>query len=321
MSAGSAIRFVRQAREAGHADVRVRRKRRSGPDPYRSDIVEWIAGQPDPTLAGLCIRLIEAHGLRVGSSTLDGWLRGNQITCRKTAHASERERADVQAKRHRWRKRQDWPKQHLHLPGRIVFPDGTGLNTGMAGPRGRSGKGLRPVASIPHGHWKTMTFTGGLRHNGMTAPWVPDGPMDGPAFITCIKTRLAPTLDEGDVVVPDNLPAHRVAAALAAIRERGAWLLFLPPCSPDLNPTGPAFPQPKAHMKRLALGTVGDLWNGAGAILELFSRQECADLFSATGYGANQNGNARKCRGLAIICDAIQDHAMARRFAEYGRCG
>ena len=161
-------------------------------------------------------------------------------------------RMDVQAKRHRWRKRQDWPKQHLHLPGRIVFPDGTGLNTGMAGPRGRSGKGLRPVASIPHGHWKTMTFTGGLRHNGMTAPRVPDGPMDGPAFITCIKTRSAPTLDEGDVVVPDNLPAHRVAAALAAIRERGAWLLFLPPCSPDLNPTGPAFPQPKARMKRLA---------------------------------------------------------------------
>ena len=137
-----------------------------------------------------------------------------------------------------------------------------------------------------------MTFTGGLRHNGMTAPRVPDGPMDGPAFITCIKARLAPILDEGDVVVPDNLPAHRVAAALAAIRERGAWLLFLPPCSPDLNPTGPAFPKPKARMKRLALGTVGDLWNGAGAILELFSRQECADLFSATGYGANQNGNA-----------------------------
>ena len=157
-----------------------------------------------------------------------------------------------------------------------------------------------------------MTFTGGLRHNGMTAPRVPDGPMDGPAFITCIKARLAPILDEGDVVVPDNLPAHRVAAALAAIRERGAWLLFLPPCSPDLNPTGPAFPQPKAHMKRLALGTVGDLWNGAGAILELFSRQECADLFSATGYGANQNGNAlvenyfakiKEFRGIATRYD------------------
>ena len=133
--------------------------------------------------------------------------------------------------------------------------------------------------------------------------------MDGPALITCIKTciktRLAPTLDEGDVVVPDNLPAHRVATALAAIRERGAWLLFLPPCSPDLKPTGPAFLKPKARMKRLALGTVGDLWNGAGAILELFSRQECANLFSATGYGANQNGNAlgvQSRREMACFC-------------------
>ena len=80
-----------------------------------------------------------------------------------------------------------------------------------------------------------MTFIGGLRHDGMTAPWLLDGPIDGPAFITCIKTRLAPTLNEGDVVVLDNLPAHKVAAAQAAIKERGAWLLFLLPYSPDLN--------------------------------------------------------------------------------------
>ena len=103
-----------------------------------------------------------------------------------------------------------------------------------------------------------MTFIGGLRHDGMTVPWLLDGPIDGPAFITCIKTRLAPTLNEGDVVVLDNLPAHKVAAAQAAIKERGAWLLFMPPYSPDLNP------------------------------MELaFSKQECANFFSATGYGAN----------------------------------
>ena len=81
---------------------------------------------------------------------------------KKTAHASEQERADVQAKRHRWHKRQDWLKQHEHLLGRIVFIDETGLNTKMARSRGRSAKGQRLVASIPHGHWKTMTFIGGL---------------------------------------------------------------------------------------------------------------------------------------------------------------
>ncbi len=86
---------------------------------------------------------------------------------KKTAHASEQERADVQAKRYRWRKRQDWLKQHEHLLSRIVFIDETGLNTKMARPRGRSARGQRLVASIPHGHWKTMTFIGGLRHDGI----------------------------------------------------------------------------------------------------------------------------------------------------------
>ena len=90
----------------------------------------------------------------------------------------------MRAKRRRWRKRQDWLKHHLHLLGRIVFIDETGLNTKMARLRGRSAKGQRLIASIPHGHWKTMTFIAGLRHDGMTAPWVLDGPMDGPAFIT-----------------------------------------------------------------------------------------------------------------------------------------
>ena len=201
----------------------------------------------------------------------------------------------MRAARTRWRKRQDWLKRHLHLLGRIVFIDETGLNTKMARLRGRSAKGHRLVASIPHGHWKTMTFIAGLRHDGMTAPWVLDGPMDGPAFITCIKTQLAPALQKGDVVVMDNLPAHKAAAAKAAIEERGAWLLFLPPpdqvrgrlYSPDLNPIELAFSKLKAHIKRLAPRTVDGVWKSAGKILELFSKQECANLFAASGYGPN----------------------------------
>ena len=193
----------------------------------------------------------------------------------------------MRAARSRWRKRQNWLKQHLHKLGNIVFIDETGLNTKMARLRGRCAKGQRLVASIPHGHWKTMTFIAGLRHDGMTAPWVLDGPMDGPAFITYIKTQLAPTLQKGDVVVLDNLPAHKVKAAEVAIKERGAWLLFLPPYSPDLNPIELAFSKLKAHMKRLAPRTIDGLWKSAGKILELFSKQECANFFAASGYGPN----------------------------------
>jgi len=176
-------------------------------------------------------------------------------------------------------------KSNPHLLDRIVFIDETGLNTKMARLRGRCAKGQRLVASIPHGHWKTMTFIAGLRHDGMTAPWVLDGPMDGPAFVTYIKTQLAPTLQKGDVVVMDNLPAHKVVGARNAIEQRGAWLLFLPPYSPDLNPIELAFSKLKAHMKRLALRTVDSLWKGVGQILELFSKQECKNFFAESGYG------------------------------------
>ncbi len=134
VSASSAIRFVKQAEEVGHVDVKVRKKRKSRLDPFHGDLVDWIGEQPDLTLAELCSRVFDADGLRVGSSTLDDWLRANQITYKKTAHASEQERSDVRAKRYRWRKRQDWLKQHLHLLGRIVFIDETGLNTKMARP-------------------------------------------------------------------------------------------------------------------------------------------------------------------------------------------
>ena len=83
VSASSAIRFVKQAHELGHVDVKVRKGRRSKLDPYRPDILDWIAAQPDLTLPELCSRLHEIHGLRVGSSTLDDWLRRNQITFKK----------------------------------------------------------------------------------------------------------------------------------------------------------------------------------------------------------------------------------------------
>jgi len=214
-------------------------------------------------------------------------LASTRLPIKKTAHASEQERSDVQAARVRWHKRQNWLMNHLDLLGRIVFIDETGLNTKMARLRGRSTKGQRLVASIPHGHWKTMTFIAGLRHDGMTAPWLLDGPMDGSGFVTYIQTQLAPTLQKGDVVVLDNLPAHKVADAKAAIKKRGAWLLFLPPYSPDLNPIELAFSKLKAHMKRLALRTVDELWKGLGQILELFSRQECENFFAASGYGPN----------------------------------
>ena len=117
-------------------------------------------------------------------------------------------------------------------PTKLVFLDETGATTKMARLRGRSPRGERCRAAVPHGHWKTTTLIAGLRLGGLTAPMVIDGAMNGEAFTAYAETFLAPTLSPGDVVVLDNLPAHKVSGARAAIVRAGAALVFLLPIPP-----------------------------------------------------------------------------------------
>ena len=105
----------------------------------------------------------------------------------------------------------------------------------MARRYGRAKRGTRCRAPIPHGHWKTTTFTGALRLSGMTAPMVLDGPMNAEAFRAYVEQVLAPTLQPGDVVVMDNLPAHKSVAIRTAIEATGASLSYLPPYSPPIE--------------------------------------------------------------------------------------
>jgi hypothetical protein len=77
-------------------------------------------------------------------------------------------------------------------------------------------------SSVPHGHWKTITFLAGLRHDGIVAPFVIDGAMNGPAFLAYVEQCLAPSLGRGDIVIMDNLPAHKVAGVVEAIEAVGA---------------------------------------------------------------------------------------------------
>jgi transposase len=150
---------------------------------------------------------------------------------------------------------------------------------------GRSLRGTRCLAAIPHGHWQTTTFVGGLRLGGMTAPMVLDGPMDGPAFLAWIEQMLAPTLEPGDIVVMDNLPAHKPDAVRTAIEATGATLRYLPPYSPDLNPIEMAFSKFKALLKRAAARTVEDLWTAIAKALPQLTPNDCANYFTAAGYG------------------------------------
>lgn len=154
----------------------------------------------------------------------------------------------------------------------------------MARLRGRAPKGERCRAPIPHGHWKTTTFTAGLRLSGMTAPMVLDGPMNGAAFVLYVEKFLAPTLKPGDIVVMDNLPAHKPASVRAAIEATGARLRFLPPYSPDFNPIEMAFSKLKALLRKAAARTIDQLCRSIGRALDAFTPDECRNYFTAAGY-------------------------------------
>lgn len=136
----------------------------------------------------------------------------------------------------------------------------------------------------PYGHWRTTTFLAALRHDGLTAPMTLDGPMDGETFRAWTQQFLAPTLKPGDIVIMDNLPAHKVVGIKEAIEALGAHLLYLPPYSPDLNPIEQVFAKFKAALRKAAARTIEKLWVEIANTLRSFSQQECAAYLKHSGY-------------------------------------
>jgi transposase len=194
-------------------------------------------------------------------------------------HASEQERADVQAARRVWSET---------LPGmgieKLVFIDETWTSTSMTRRYGRAPRGQRCIASAPHGHWKTTTFVAGLRHHQLTAPLDADGPMDGELFLAYVRQFLCPTLRPGDIVILDNLSSHKVAGVKEAIAAAGATLIYLPPYSPDLNPIEKLFAKLKALLRKAAKRSVEALWNEIGELLNTLPSTECENYFASSGH-------------------------------------
>ena len=127
---------------------------------------------------------------------------------------------------------------------------------------------------------------GALRLSGMTAPMVLDGPMTGAWFLAYVQQVLSPTLQRGDVVILDNLPAHKITAVRDAVEVTGARLLFLPPYSPDFNPIENAFSKLKALLRKAAARTVDELWAAVASAIDTFTPAECTNYFVAAGYDA-----------------------------------
>ena len=185
-------------------------------------------------------------------------------------------------------KRRSWFEAQPDLdPARLVFIDETWTATNMARTHGRCVRGERLRMAVPHGHRKTTTLVAGLRLDGMVAPMVLDGPINGDWFEAYVAQVLLPTLRSGDTVVMDNLSSHKRASIKAMIEASGAMLRFLPPYSPDFNPIEMAFSKLKALLRKAAERTVEGLWTAIGRFVDVFTPQECANYFAAAGYDAD----------------------------------
>ena len=185
------------------------------------------------------------------------------------------------------RKRERWKTYQGRIAiSRLGFIDETWVKTNMAPLRGWGVRGKRLKAYAPFGHGKTQTFIAALRHDRIDAPWVIDGPINGELFVLYIEKVLAPTLSPGDVVVLDNLSSHKAKAARAAVRARGAHLIFLPPYSPDLNPIEQVFAKLKHLMRKAQPRDVEATWRKVGQLLDLFSPTECENYLANSGYGS-----------------------------------
>jgi transposase len=248
-------------------------------EPYTDRVKELVAEQPDSTLAELQARLAKEK-VKVSQSGISRFLRHINLTFKKKVlHAAEQDRSDVAAAREALRK-----EQKILDPKQLVFIDETAATTKMTRLYGRAPQGKRLVDKVPHGHWKTTTFICGLRYDGVTAPFVLDGPMDGPHFLAYVEQILAPTLKKGQIVFLDNVSTHKVDGVEEAIAARGACAVFLPAYSPDLNPIEQLFARLKSFLRKMKARTVEQLWSAIASFLKGVSKEECKAYLANSGY-------------------------------------
>ena len=248
-------------------------------EPHTDLVKELVAEQPDRTLAELRDRLAKEQ-VAVSQSAISRFLHHINLTFKKkSVHAAEQDRPDVAAAR-----RALWKQQQTLDLKRLVFIDETGATTKMTRLYGRAPRGQRLVDKVPHGHWKTTTFICGLRYNRVTAPFVLDGPMDGPHFLAYVQQILAPTLKKGEIVFLDNVSTHKVDGVEEAIKARGACAVFLPAYSPDLNPIEQLFARLKSFLRKIKARTVEKLWSAITSFLKEVSKDECRAYLANSGY-------------------------------------
>lgn len=203
------------------------------------------------------------------------------VVQKKVIRAAEQDRPDVKEKRAAHAARMPGPD-----PTKLVFLDETGANTKTARRYGRAPRGERLVDAVPHGHWKTTTFVAAPRADGLTAPMVIDGAVNGDLFVAYAEQVLVPTLRPGDVVVMDDLSSHKRVAAVRAIERAGCSVVYLSPYSPGYNPIEPAFAKVKARLRAAELRTIDKIEAFFGRVHDEFTSDGCRNYIRHAGYAA-----------------------------------
>ena len=276
----TATAWVGRWRRTGSAAAKSQKGRSRSPlNRHAAWLLGLIGERAELTLAEIR-DLLGERDIPIGVSSIWRFFDRHGVSFKKTVHASEQERPDVAAARLVWKNLQ--PQLD---PRHLVFLDETGTATNMARLRGRCRRGSRLIGRVPHGHWKITTFVAGLRADAVTAPFVIDRAMTG-QIRTYVERCLVPTLMPGDLVIMDNLPAHKVAGVRDAIEAAGAILLYLPPYSPDLNPIEMLFAKLKALLRQAAERTIPSLWAAIGRLLDDFPADECSRYLAHAGYAS-----------------------------------
>jgi transposase len=281
VSVSSAIRWMQRFVRFGNAAAKAIGGSTSPLEAHAAWLFDLVAKHPDLTLDEI-VAAMRRHRLGGSRSAVWRFFARHKITVKKkSVRAAEQERADVARARRRWMR-----EQGLFDPARLVFVDETAVSTNMARLRGRCERGERLIAHVPQSRWHTITFVAGLRHDGIVAPFVLNGAMNGASFLAYLRQCLVPTLERDDVVIIDNLTAHHVAGVREAIEAAGATLRYLPQYSPDLDPIEMALAKFKALLRKAAERSVRGLWHRLGSLIQSFSPQECANYLRHAGYAA-----------------------------------
>jgi transposase len=169
---------------------------------------------------------------------------------------------------------------------RFVFLDESGAKTNMKRLYGRAPIADRLVDAVPGGHWQTTTMISAIRCSGVATAMVTVGPTNGLVFLGFVRHFLVPVLQEGDIVVMDNLSSHKVRGVLETIETVGAEVWYLPPYSPDLNPIEQMWSKVKAVLRSFARRTTKALHNAIGRALHQVTAVECQNYIARCGYAA-----------------------------------